>query len=90
MPLDYSGKIPEGFEIREFPGSYYLVFFYPPFDYLKDNGDVMWRVEKLAWNYDVEKEFSAGKYKWNEEVCQCYQRHYPEVLGYQVLILILD
>lgn len=85
VPLDYSGKIPEGFEIREFPGSYYLVFFYPPFDYLKDNGDVMGRVEKLAWDYDVEKEFSAGKYTWNEEVCQCYQRHYPEVLGYQVL-----
>lgn len=85
VPLDYSGKIPEGFEIREFPGSYYLVFFYPPFDYLKENGDVMGKVEKLAWNYDVEKEFSAGKYKWNEEVCQCYQRHYPEVLGYQVL-----
>lgn len=85
MPLDYSGKIPEGFELREFPGSYYLAFFYPPFDYLKDNGDVMGRVEKLAWNYDVEKEFSGGKYTWNEEACQCYQRHYPEVLGYQVL-----
>lgn len=24
-------------------------------------------------------------YEWNEEFCQCYQRHYPEVLGYEVL-----
>ena len=85
VPLDYGGMIPDGFEIREFPGSYYLVFFHPAFDYLKDNGDVMGRVEKLAWNYDVEKEFCGGKYTWNEDLCQCYQRHYPEVLGYQIL-----
>lgn len=84
VPLDYSGIIPEGWEIREFPASYYLVFFHPTFDYLKDNGDVMGRVENLAWNYDI-KEFNSGKFAWNEEVCQCYQRHYPEVLGYQVL-----
>ena len=44
----------------------------------------MGRVENLAWNYDI-KEFNSGKFAWNEEVCQCYQRHYPEVLGYQVL-----
>ena len=84
VPVDYSGKIPEGFEIREFPASYYLVFFHPVFDYLKDNGEVMSRVENLAWNYDI-KEFCGGQYTWNEEACQCYQRHYPEVLGYQVL-----
>lgn len=84
VPLDYSGKIPEGFELKEFPGSYYLVFYHPAFDYLKDNGDVMGRVEHLAWNYDIET-FCGGKYEWNEDVCQCYQRHHPEVLGYQVL-----
>lgn len=84
VPLDYSGKIPDGFELREFPGSYYLVFFHPAFDYLKDNGEVMGMVENLAWNFDISK-FSGGKYEWNEDDCQCYQRHYPEVLGYQVL-----
>lgn len=84
VPLDYSGKIPEGFEIREFPASYYLVFFHPPFDYLKDNGEVMGKVENLAWNYDIGT-FGGGKYEWNENACQCYQRHYPEVTGYQIL-----
>lgn len=85
MPADYAGPVPEGFEIRDIPDSYYLVFFHPAFDYLKDNGEVMGKVEKLAWNYDIEKEFQSGRYMWNEEACPCYQRHYPEVLGYQVL-----
>lgn len=84
VPLDYNGKIPEGFELRDIPASYYLVFYHPTFDYLKDNGEVMGRVEGLAWNFDIEK-FGGGKYEWNEDDCQCYQRHYPEVLGYQVL-----
>ena len=84
VPSDYNGKIPEGFELREIPASYYLVFFHPTYDYLKDNGEVMGRVENLAWNYDISK-FGGGKYEWNEDVCQCYQRHYPEVLGYQIL-----
>ena len=39
-------------EIREFPGSDYLVFSYPSFDYMKENADVMEAVEKLAWNFD--------------------------------------
>ena len=60
---------------------YYLVFFHPPFDYLKDNGEVMGKVEKLAWNYEPQ----AEGYEWNEDVCQDYQRHYPEVIGYEVL-----
>lgn len=85
VPVDYDGKVPEGFEIKEFPDSYYLVFYHPAFDYLKDNVEVMSRVENLAWNYDIEKEFGNGKYTWNEDVCQCYQRHYPEVLGYEVV-----
>lgn len=96
VPEDYSGPVPEGFEIRSFPGSYYLVFFHPPFDYMEDNGEVMRRVEELAWNYDLENEGPAssglstsargsGRFQWNEEVCQCYQRHYPEGIGYEVL-----
>lgn len=95
VPMDYSEEIPEGFSIKEFPASYYLVFFHPAFDYLKDNGEVMERVEKLAWNYDLETFGLTDKqldytdtrrmYQWNEEECQCYQRHYPEVLGYEVL-----
>lgn len=84
VSADYIGKIPDGFEMREFPESYYLVFFHPSYDYLKDNGEVMGRVEALAWNYDIEKEMH-GKYIWNEDACQCYQRHYPEVIGYEIL-----
>ena len=41
----------------------------------------MKRVEDLAWNFDP----SPLGYEWNEDVCQDYQRHYPEGLGYQVL-----
>lgn len=81
IPLDYKGEIPKGFEIREFPESYYLVFFHPPFDYLKDCGEVMGRVEKLAWNFNP----ATKGYEWNEAACQDYQRHYPEVIGYEVL-----
>lgn len=92
---DYEGAVPEGFEIREIPASYYMVFYHPPFDYLKDNGTVMERVEDLAWNYDIRKQGASdltldyydGRklYEWNEEACQCYQRHYPEGLGYEIL-----
>lgn len=84
VPADYEGEIPKGFEIRTIPASYYLVFFHPTYDFLKDNGEVMGRVENLAWNYDLEKE-CGGKYLWNEDDCQCYQRHYPEVIGYEIL-----
>lgn len=81
VPKDYDGIIPEEFEIRVIPASDYMVFFHPPFDYLKDCGEVMRRVEELAWNYKPE----TNGYKWNEELCQDYQRHYPEVIGYEVL-----
>ena len=84
VSTNYAGKIPDGFELRELPASYYLVFYHPAYDFLKDNGEVMGRVENLAWNYDI-NQFCGGKYTWNEDVCQCYQRHYPEVLGYQIL-----
>lgn len=78
---DYKGAVPEGFEMKEFPASYYLVFYHPPFDFLKDCGEVMGRVETIAWNYDP----SIMGYEWNEDVCQDYQRHYPEMIGYEVL-----
>lgn len=83
---DYTGNIPKGFEVREFPGSYYLVFFHPAYDFLKDNDEVMSRVEKLAWNYDLDASgFENQRYQWNEESCQDYQRHCPETFGYEVL-----
>lgn len=81
VPEDYQGVVPEGFELRKLPASDYLVFFHPPFDFLKDNGEVMGRVETLAWNYDPKKD----GYEWNEAACNDYQRHYPEVIGYEVL-----
>ena len=81
VPDDYDGEIPEGFELRSFPASYYMVFYHPPFDYVKDNSEVMGTVENLAWNYKPE---SKG-WAWNEESCQDYQRHNPEELGYEIL-----
>lgn len=77
----YDGVVPKGFEIREIPESYYLVFSYPAFDYMAENVDVMQAVEELAWNYDP----AEHGYRWNDDVCQIYQRHYPEKLGYQIL-----
>ena len=82
VETDYAGVVPESFELRgEFPDSYYIVFSHPPFDYLTENKDVMKRVEELAWNFDP----TFIGYEWNEDVCQIYQRHYPEGLGYQIL-----
>ena len=81
VDADYRGEIPKGFTIKTIPASDYMVFFHPPFDYLKDCGEVMSRVENLAWNFDPK---SKG-YTWNHEVCPDYQRHYPEVIGYEVL-----
>lgn len=81
VPADYDGKIPEDFEVRDIPESYYLVFSHPPFDFMKDCSEVMQRVENLAWNYDP----SVKGFEWNEDVCQDYQRHCPETIGYEVL-----
>jgi AraC-like DNA-binding protein len=82
VDVNYTGSIPEGFELRgPFPASYYIVFSHPHFLYPDENDDVMGRVENLAWNFIPEQ---IG-WKWNEQNCQDYQRHYPEVLGYQVL-----
>ncbi|MBB6731495.1 helix-turn-helix domain-containing protein [Cohnella zeiphila] len=81
VPPDYDGPIPEGMACREIPESEYLVFFHPPFDYLKDNGAVMSAVEEAAWSFDPQ---DMG-YEWDEETKQDYQRHYPEGYGYAVL-----
>ena len=82
VETDYKGAIPEGFELRgEFPGSYYIVFRHPPFDYLSENYEVVTRVLDMAWNFDPK---TIG-FEWNEDVCQDYERHSPEGLGYQVL-----
>lgn len=81
VPKDYDGIIPDGFEMRNVPASDYMVFFHPPFDYLKDCSEVMSRVENLAWNFDP----AEKGWKWNEETNPDYQRHYPEVIGYEVL-----
>ena len=88
VPADYKGEVPEGFEIREIPASTYLVFFHPSFDYLADNDEVMQKVEELAWNYNPKESaewWFSGRYEWNENECPNYQRHFPEVLGYEVL-----
>jgi len=77
---DYNGPLPKGFEIRSFPGSYYETFFHPAFDYPEQNGEVMGRVEKLAWGHKPNHDW-----EFNEDVCQIYQRHNPEVLGYEIL-----
>ncbi len=81
VPADYTGAVPSKFEIRNIPESYYLVFGHPKYDYLRDNGEVMRRVEDLAWNFDPR---SMG-YEWNETLCQDYQRHMWMDRGYQVL-----
>lgn len=80
VPADYTGEVPEGFEIKEFPTSYYLKFVHPTFDYFKDNDEVMGKVDNLAWNFDPK---TMG-FEWNDD-CQIYHRHYPEVLGYEFL-----
>ena len=82
--LDADAKnvaIPEGLELRTLPGSYYLVFACPPFKYPEENAEAMGQVEQIAWNFDP----APLGLEWNEDVCQCYQRHSPEILGYQVL-----
>lgn len=78
---DYEGEIPKGFEIRDIPESYYLVFGHPKYDYMKDNTEVMKRVEDLAWSFDPRE---LG-YAWNEDKCQDYQRHMWNCRGYEVL-----
>lgn len=84
LRADYTGEVPEGFELRDIPAGYYIVFCHPPFDFLKENVEVMGRVEALAWNFNLEDE-CRGQFLWDEQVRPCYQRHYPEGRGYEVL-----
>lgn len=81
VSAEYDGVIPEGMECRDIPESEYLVFYHPPFDYLKDNDAVMGIVERAAWNFDPKQ---LG-YEWDETDKQDYQRHFPEGYGYAVL-----
>jgi AraC family transcriptional regulator len=81
MPSDYLGAIPEGMECVDIPESEYLVFFHPPFDYMRDNEKVMKIIESIALNFDPKP---IG-YMWNETECQDYQRHWPEGYGYAIL-----
>lgn len=88
VPMEYNGPIPEGFEIKEFPASTYMVFFHPTFDYVSECGEVMSRVEDLAWNFELDDQaywWIPKGYQWNDSCCQTYQRHFPEVMGYEVL-----
>lgn len=78
---DFNSEIPEGMECKEIPESEYLVFFHPPFDYLKDNDGAMSIVEDVAWSFDAT---NLG-YEWDEESKPDYQRHFPEKYGYAVL-----
>lgn len=80
LPLDDKGELPEGMERREYPESDYLVFFHPPFDYLRRNAEVMAAVEDLAWSYDP----AERGYAWDDSR-PAYQRHYPEGYGYAVV-----
>lgn len=81
VAADYDGEIPAGMECRDIPESDYLVFFHPPFDYLRANGQVMKMVEHKAWNFDP----TELGFEWNEGTLYDYQRHYPEGYGYAVL-----
>lgn len=80
VPADYDGPIPGGFELVDVPGSYFQVVSHPPFDFTKDNAEVMRRVEALAFDAPC----AVSGFRWASHG-QCYQRHYPEGHGYMVL-----
>lgn len=87
VSLDYDGPIPDGFEVKEFPASTYMVFYHPPYDYVSENSQVMKRVHEFANNFNPSKNdtwWIPDAYEWNPN-CQTYQRHFPEVLGYEIL-----
>lgn len=59
-----------------------------------DCDEVMHRVEDLAWNYDIEKNGFSDSFLEYQDHSQffswsngrpCYQRHYPEAIGYEIL-----
>lgn len=78
---NYSGEVPEGFQLFAVPASYYLVFFHPPFDYNRDCEEVMNRVEKLAADFDSKEK----GFVYDETNRLIYQRHNPEEIGYEIL-----
>lgn len=80
VPETYDGVVPQGFELVDVPGGYYQVVSHPPFDYPEDNGEVMRRVEALAFGADC----AVHGFRWKRDGL-CYQRHYPEGHGYMVL-----
>lgn len=80
VPEGYDGVVPEGFELRWVPGGYYQVYSHPPFRYPEENGEVMRRVEALAFDGEP----ASPGFRWKAEG-HCYQRHAPEGLGYEVL-----
>lgn len=81
VPAEYAGPVPDGFALHAYPESYYLVFYHPTFDFLKDCDEVITRVETLAWSFQP-AELGC---RWNESVCQDYQKLMPETIGYEVL-----
>ncbi len=78
---DYNGEIPDGFALKAFPDSYYMVFSHPSFDFLTDCEKVVNGVEEITWHFDP----TTKGYNWNEVNCQDYQRLFPETIGYEVL-----
>lgn len=80
VPADYTGPVPEGFEMRDVPASYYLVFYHPAFDFMEDCAAVMSRVEEKAKAFDP----ATQGFAWREDM-PAYQRHMPETIGYEVL-----
>ena len=81
VEADYQGDIPEGFEVRDVEESYYIVFYHPQFDFLSECGEVMQRVEKLAFNYNP----SDKGFEYNDKAQLTYQIHRPEEIGYEIL-----
>lgn len=87
VDLDYDGEIPAGFELREVEAASYMVFYHPAFDFVSENIEVMSKVEKTARDFDLnnhDKWWLSKNFEWLEDH-PSYQRHFPEVLGYEVL-----
>ncbi|WDV46416.1 AraC family transcriptional regulator [Clostridiaceae bacterium M8S5] len=80
VPYDYEGDIPKDMQCKVVGQSDYIVFYHPPFNYIKENSQVVERVDSIAWTFNPH----ILGYEWDEEQL-IYQRHYPEGYGYAVL-----